>query len=67
MKKSNELNKNDQVQRQGKKYRNRSKIENESRDEVNEGTLQESDKTADNNDEKVDTNMQIVRIKNPLE
>ena len=35
----------------------RRKIENESRDEVNEGTLQESDKTADNNDEKVDTNM----------
>ena len=35
----------------------RGKIENESRDEVNEDTLQESDKTADNNDEKVDTNM----------
>ena len=58
MKKSNELNKNDQVHR----ARNietetiRRKIENESRDEVNEGTIQESDNTAHINDENVDTN-----------
>ena len=58
MKKSNELNKNDQVHR----ARNietetiRRKIENESRDEVNEGTIQESDNTAYINNENVDTN-----------
>ena len=34
----------------------RRKIENESRDKVNEGTIQESDNTADINDENVDTN-----------
>ena len=32
------------------------KIENESRDKANEGTIQESDNTADINDENVDTN-----------
>ena len=43
----------------------RRKIENEGRDEVNDGARQESDNIADINDENVDFN-QIVR-KNPLE
>ena len=34
----------------------RAKIENKSRDEVNEGTVQENDNTADINDENVDIN-----------
>ena len=34
----------------------RRKIENKSRDEVNEGTIQESDNTADIHDENADTN-----------
>ena len=43
----------------------RRKIENEGRDEGNDGARQESDNIADINDENVDFN-QIVR-KNPLE
>ena len=43
----------------------RRKIENEGRDEVNDGARQESDNILDINDENVDFN-QIVR-KNPLE
>ena len=58
-KKSIEPSKNDQVQRFGNKYRNRNnqeKIENEGRGEVNEGTKQKSDNTADIYDENVDVN-----------
>ena len=43
----------------------RRKIENEGRDDVNDGARQESDNILDINDENVDFN-QIVR-KNPLE
>ena len=42
------------------------KIDN-GRDEVNEGTMQESDNTADINDENVESSMQIVQMKNPLQ
>ena len=44
----------------------RRKTENESRDEVNEGTIQESDNTAGINDENVDTNHEDTANEEPI-
>ena len=44
----------------------RRKTENESRDEVNEVTIQESDNTADINDENVDTNHEDTVNEEPI-
>ena len=54
----------------GNKYRNRDnrrKIDNKGRDEVNEGTMYDSDNMADIKNENVVSSRQIVRMKNPLQ
>ena len=66
---SKEPNKDDEVQRLGKKYRNwnnQGKIENEGRDEVNEGAMQESDNIGDVNDENVDINNAASANEEPI-
>ena len=66
---SKEPNKDDEVQRLGKKYRNwnnQGKIENEGRDEVNEGAMQESDNIGDVNDENVDINNSASANEEPI-
>ena len=68
-KKPNEPNKNDQVQRSCSKYRNRihqQKMEKERRDEVNEGTMQQTDNIADINDDNVDINQADSANEEPI-
>ena len=43
------------------------KIDNKGRDEVNEGTMYDSDNMADIKNENVVSSRQIVRMKNPLQ